>query len=105
MAKDIQIEESNKVAGDLFGVAYEELVIAYANTSSKDMPIIAGSREQEVACARLILEKQKAEEQKVLQEEVGAIDLAKSHIRKVNSGLADVTYEVRMIDVRIPDDV
>ena len=92
-----------KTAGELSDEAYDKLAVTFANTVSKDIPAIAGSKEQCVARSKLILEKQKAEDQEALRKEVDALDLTKSHIRKSNAGTADVVYEIRLFNVREPD--
>ena len=91
-----------KTAGMLTDEAYAKLAVTFADTVSKDVPVVTGSREQEVACAKLILEKQKAEEQEELKKEVSELDLSKAHIKKVDAGLSDVVYEVRVFGVREP---
>jgi hypothetical protein len=92
-----------KTAGTLSDDAYAQLAITYADTPSKEIPVVAGSREQQVANARLICEKQKAEDQEALRKEVDALDLSKAHIRKSKAFTADVVYEVRLFDIREPN--
>ena len=92
-----------KTAGTLADDAYAQLAIMYADTPSKEIPVVAGSKERQVANAKLILGKQKAEGQEVLRSEVAELDLSKAHIQKRDSGISDVTYEVRMVNVREPN--
>jgi hypothetical protein len=92
----------SKAAGILADEAYARLAADFADTPSDQIPVVAGSREQEVACTRLIIEKQRAERQEELRKEIGGIDLSVAHIKKIDAGLSDVVYEVRVFGVREP---